>query len=69
MLTAPSVVESGVVGVAGTRGAAAVDGVAGFSSGFSCAIALEEMVRTAVIVKKANDARRLHGKTMDGLTS
>jgi hypothetical protein len=43
-----------------------VDGAAVFSSGFSCAMAMEEAVRTAAIVDKTNDERRLRqGKTMD----
>src|SRR5437588_194250 len=63
MLTMPSVVESGVVGVAGVCGAAVA---AGFSSGFSCAMAMVVAVRTDAIVKETNDTRRLcQGKTMD----
>lgn len=50
-------VESGEI-VRALRGAADAVGAAGFSSGFSCAIAAEEAIRTAVIVKAANDERR-----------
>ena len=50
--------ESGVTGGAGLRGAADADGAVDFSSGLSCATAEDEAIRTAVIVKAANDARR-----------